>query len=331
MPRFLAKPAMLLPVLLASALLVVAFRLGNVGHALGALRAIPLRVLVTALAMAAAYLLLKAWQLRLLLANLGLHPDRRRFLLAFSVGELLVTLPLGIFAQNWILSATGRARFATSSAATVLMLVLETLVTLLLLAAVGIPHWPAVQPLAALLATGVALTGVAVVRFANTAERLARKAPPSSRLHLALAQAVMLLNGLKKLSSWRTLALNIVLAAAYLGALAFAFMAVGAGVGVGRLDYLTAATIYALSLAAVLVCGGLVSHVGAVEVLGMEAAHALGISLPDGLALMLGFRIVWTGAIWLLTLPIVLLSWRKAFHPQEIAHESAYDLEEAPH
>ena len=43
----------------------------------------------------------------------------------------------------------------------------------------------------------------------------------------------------------------------------------------------------------------------------MLAARAWGIDYTDGLAMMLGFRVVWTGSIWLLCLPIVGILWRE--------------------
>jgi hypothetical protein len=103
----------------------------------------------------------------------------------------------------------------------------------------------------------------------------------------------------------------VLLTAAYLGALALVFFVVGRGIGLHSLSYLTAATIYAFSLAVIMCGGGLFGQIGTLEVLGMVAARAWGIGYTDGLAMMLGFRLVWTGAMWLLNLPVVFLLWRK--------------------
>lgn len=325
-----ARPGRLLPIFLAAVLLLLALKLGDLGQVLGRVRAVPARTLLVALGMAAIYLLLKGWQLRLLLANLGMRPDWRSFALAFGVGELLVTLPLGVFAQNWILSATGPTRFGASSAATVLMLAAETLVLLALLALAGIPGWPEVRPAAAACAAGLLLTGIAATRF----ERLVRAwaaAAPWPLLRRALEGLSGLLHALDRLANWRGFALNLLFAAAYLGALAFAFERVGLGVGVSPLPFLTAATIYAASLAAVLMFGGLVSQIGAIELVGMGAARAWGIGFDDSLALMLGFRLVWTGAVWLLSLPVVLTLWSKTLRKRRPRPRSGNDLEEAPH
>lgn len=306
----LAEPALLLPILLAGALLAVAFNLGDLGKVLNRVQSIPISVMFFALLMGLVYLVLKLWQLHLLLGNLGLHPGRRRLLLAFAVGELSVTLPFGIFAQNWVLStAGGHTRFGRSSAATVVMLVVETLVVLLLLSFVGIPRWPQLRAVAAICAFVFLAIVLSVLRFEGVAQRLALRIR-RPLLHRAALEALGLLRGLKQLSNARVLAANVVIAAAYLGALAFAFMAVGRSVGLHHLSYLEAATIYAFSLAVVLICGGLVSQIGTVEILGMGAAQAWGLNFTDGLALMLAFRLVWTGVIWLVNLPIVLALWR---------------------
>jgi len=307
---WLGQPALVVPIILAGALLAVAFNLGDLGNVLARVQAIPVSVMAVALAMGLIYLVLKAWQLRLLLANLGLRPDWRRLLLAFAVGELAVTLPFGIFAQNWVLSTTGtHTRFGRSSAATVVMLLVEMLVVLTLLAVIGIPRWPELQPAAAVCTVGIIVLGFSLLRFERFTRRLAHRLR-RPLLHRVVSEALGLIRGLKRLSDPRVLAANVLLAAAYLGALSFAFMAVGHSVGLHHLGFLTAATIYAFSLAVVFLCGGIVSQIGTVEILGMGAAQAWGISFTDGLALMLAFRVVWTGVMWLVNLPLVFLLWR---------------------
>src|SRR5690625_311931 len=106
--RHIVQPRIILPVLLTAALLAVAFNLGDLGKVLGRIQTIPIWVMAVALAMAVAYLGVKCWQLHYLLSHLRLHPGAHRLVLAFSVGELAVTLPFGIFAQNWMLSATSQ-------------------------------------------------------------------------------------------------------------------------------------------------------------------------------------------------------------------------------
>jgi hypothetical protein len=308
--RTLAKPKIILPVLLAGALFFLAISLGDIGKVLGRIRAIPLLDLGITLGCAVVYLVFKGLQLHLLLADLGAHPKRRRFLLAFAVGELAVTFPLGIFAQNWVLSENDRIHFGRSSAATVVMLLMETCVVLVLLTIVGIPNWPPLRPLAGCLVLVIGALVFGVLHFEPVAQKLAGKVR-HEKLHKAMDEAIGLIRGLKRLAGWRVLWVNFLITAVYLGALVAAFMAIGHGVGLDKLTYVQAATIYCFSLAAVLLTGGLSGQIGTIEVIGMNAARAWGIVYTDGLALMLGFRVAWTGAMWLLNGPVAIAFWHR--------------------
>lgn len=308
--RSLLKPQVILPVLLAIALLVFAFSLGNVHKVITRVGTLPWHALWIALAAAACYLACKAAQLKLMLTRIDVRIPARPFWLAFAVGELTVTLPLGMFSQNWVMSASHRIHIGRSSAATVMMVLAELAVVFLFLAVVGIPGWPEVRLLAVLLLVVVGLLLLGLLLFEHKARGLVGRLR-REWLRKGAESALEMLGGLRKLSTPLMLAVSIVLAAVYLGALTIAFWSVGRGMQVQHLDYLTAATIYMFSLAIILVGAGLLSQIGTVELLGMLAARAWGIGYTDGLALMLGFRIVWTASIWLLCLPIVGAMWRE--------------------
>ena len=299
------------PVVLAGALFFVAITLGDPGRAFAQIRGLTVHALASALGLAIVYLALKAWQLHLLLGNLGIHPGGRRLGLAFAVGELALTLPFGLFAQNWVLARTGRAHFGETAAATVVMLLVEIAVVLIVLVVVGIQGWPAVRVLAIAAAAGLCLLMIYVLHFEPAARRLAHRFRRPV-VHRVLIAAIDLLSGLKRLSNLQVLGINAAIATAYLTALTLGFMVVGRQVGLAHFGFIMAATTYAFALAIVFLTGGLISQIGTVEVLGMQAAQAgFGISYAEGLTLMLAFRVVWTGAMWLCNLPIVVLLWRR--------------------
>ena len=329
--RLLARPRVLLPTILTAALVAVVVKLADVPEVVDRIGAIPIPDLGFALTMALVYLSVKLWQLLVFLRRLGVRPGWRRLLLAFAVGELSLTLPFGLFAQNWVLKRSGAARFARTAAATVLMLVVETLVLLLLLAAAGLPRWPQVRPVAAALLGGMIVAAVGAVRLRRAARRLALRYRRPAVRHALLATSE-LLRAVRRLSKPVVLVKATALAAIYLGALAMAFWAVGRGVGLRPFGMLEAATIYAFSITVVLMLGGLVSQIGTIEILGTGAARAWGVSVGDGLALMIGFRVVWTAAVWLLALPWVIAFWRRLEPRLETppAGASADQLEEAP-
>jgi len=310
-PAFL-RPGVVLPVLLSAALLAAALSLGDLATVVDRVKVIPVATMVFALAMAIIYLAVKCWQLHLLLRHVDLHPGWQRLALAFAVGELALTLPLGIFAQNWMLSITARGQphFGRSSSATVVMLILETVVVLLVLAVIGIPRWPQLQPIAAVFAFGLLGFSYLAVRHGQLAERLPRHTQ-RRLLRKALVQLYGLVRGLHRIYQPRLLAIALLATGTYLAALALAFWVVGRSMGIPDLSLTAAATIYAFSLAVVLVFGSIFSQIGLVEVVGIGAAQAWGLDLTDGLALMLGFRLVWTGAMWLVNLTLVLILWRR--------------------
>lgn len=308
--RAVLKPQVILPVLLAAALLVFAFNLGDLGKVVERLRGLPLRVLGISVGGAAIYLGCKAAQLRLMLRRIDVCIPARPFWLAFAVGELTVTLPLGLFSQNWVLSASRRVHVGRSSAATVMMLLVEIATVFLFLAVVAIPGWSEVR----WISVAVLVLFVAAVATALLFEDKARRLP--GRFHREWLKKIAkggieLLAGLRKLCTPSTITVSLVLAAIYLGALGAAFWQVGRGMHVQRLDFLDATTIYMFSLAVILIGVGLISQIGTVDLLGMVIARAWGIGYTDGLAMMLGFRIVWTGSIWLLCLPIVGTTWHE--------------------
>lgn len=308
--RHVLKPQVVLPVLLAAALLVFAFNLGDLGKVVSRLRDLPLHVLGISVGAAAIYLGCKAAQLRLMLTRIDVCIPPRSFWLAFAVGETTVTLPLGLFSQNWVMSASRRVHVGTSSAATVMMLLVEIAAVLLFLAVVGIHGWNAVRWVAVALLVLLVSFVVGAVLFEDKARKFAGGVRREWLKKIAKA-GVELLDGLRKLCTPHTIGVSLVLAAVYLGALTIAFWQIGRGMHVQHLDYLSAAAIYTFSLAIILIGAGIVSQIGTIDLLGMVIAQAYGIGYTDGLAMMLGFRIVWTGSIWVLTLPMIGATWRE--------------------
>lgn len=329
--RTVARPTVILPVLLAVALLTFAFKLGGLEGMLARIRGLPARVLWITPAIAVVYLALKAAQLRMLLGNLSVRIPWTNFVLAYCVGELTATLPFGLFSQNWVLSASSHVHVGRSAGATVMMLLAEALVVLAVLAVFGLPGWGATRHVAIAVLVAAAALILGVLRYEHLGKRIAHKVR-----HEALRQAIMsgleLLGSLRLLSRAPLLAANVLLAAGYLAALAYAFLVVGHGMGLATLHYTQAVVIYAFALAIVLLGAGAFGQIGTVEVLGMVAASASGIGYGDGLALMLGFRIVWTASLWVLDLPVVIVLWQRlSRRPGRSSRSSTNDRQKALH
>jgi len=134
-----------------------------------------------------------------------------------------------------------------------------------------------------------------------------------------------MIGDLRRLLSPGALVPGTLLAMGYLGALVGAFLAVAHGVGVPDLTFIQAATIYFFSLSVMMALGGLLTQVGIMEVVGLSAAQAWGYDLNKGLAMLLGFRIVWTAGVWLLSCPPVLALYT------ELSRSPGDDLEKPGH
>lgn len=302
-------PRVLLPFFLTVAFFTIALKIGDVGQVLPRIADMPPFNLGLVLLLAVSYLFFKAVQLIFLLRSLGENPSRNHLMLAYSIGELSLTLPMGIFLQNWVFSRTGSGGFGRTSAATVMMLFIETFVVLSYLAINPISNWPQVRPAAIFILIGLMLVILFMILFKRVLIKLADKIS-KPWLSKSLIEIISLLDGMKKLLNIRLIFLNFLLATLYLSALSLAFYFVSNAVLLPRHLFLTqTTTIYAFSLAVVLVLGGVVSQLGTVELIGMVVAKTWGINFSDGLAMMLGFRLIWTGSIWLLNLPVVVALW----------------------
>lgn len=295
--RALARPKILLPLVLTSALLAVLLSMSDLGHVLARVQRVSAVEIALTCAMALSYLTLKGMELRYLLRRLGLTVDLPKFFLAFAVGEMCVPLPAGVYMQNYILSRLGSARLAHSGAATTVMLALEALVALLFVLVLGIPAWAWLRPLIIAVLVAVIAGRFVLVRFklgSRLQRRLAR-----SRLRPLYEGLCELGRGLQALASPRGLIAPLALTLGYLSALSFGFCVVANGVGLQHFSFAQAAVVYNFSLAVLFLLGGVLSQLGVVESAGVAAAHALGYPLDVAVAALLSFRLIWLAFVWL--------------------------------
>lgn len=305
----LGQPKVVVPVLLTAALLAAAIGLSDVPQAFGRIRDISPASLLGALLLAAVYLVLKGWQFYSFLRELHISINWRHVVLAYAVGELTLTLPLGVYAQNYVLQRLQGTGFYRSAAVTTIMLIIESGVFFLVLAVIRVSGWPWLQP----LGLACLLASIAVFAILARSDRIWSFVARQMNRFQILGQApVELLRGLRSLAFMRVIARRGYWTLLYVGALVWAFLVVSHGVGVERLTLEQAVTIYAFSLSIALICGGVLSQVGIVEMAGMGVAQAWGYSFTEGLAMLLGFRLVWTACIWLLSLPVIF-SMRREF------------------
>lgn len=300
--RLISRPKVVVPILLAAALLGVAVTLSNLSRVFTRIAHIPVLSLGLTLLLAATYLICKGLQFRGFLKDLNLSIPWRSMLFAYLIGEVTVTLPLGIYAQNYLLQRLNGSRVSRTAAATTLMLMFEAGIFFLILALLGTHGWPWLR----LIALGCLLGLMAFIAIVTRWKRLHHGAVRlMSYVKLPAKPVMEFLQSLGLLADSRIFWRRGYLTVLYVIALITAFHTIAHGVGVSRLGMLPAASIYAFSLSIALIFGGITSQVGVVEISGMEAARMYGFSYSEGLAMLFGFRLVWTACIWLICMPIV--------------------------
>lgn len=304
--RRLLRPGVLLPLLLSAALLAFAFSISDLPLVLDRVLEISFPTAALGFGLAVAYLVVKCIEFNLLLTRLDIRLSWRRIVFAFGVAEMTIAIPAGLYVQNYILGRMRSAGFARSSAATTAMLIIELTVILVVLALLGVPSWTWVRPVALGVLGGLLLFLV----FLLSTDLLSGRLVAWLR-HLGLESLPRALSemttGLRQLATPRTVIPAMLLAAVYLGALAGAFMFIGRGTGAEHFSYAQAVTVYAFSLAVTLMLAGFLTQLGVIEVAGLGAAMTFGYDSTAALAIMIGFRIVWMGSVWLASGPVAWL------------------------
>lgn len=323
--RRILQSKILIPILLAAALFLFAFSITDVPDVMGSIRAIPVYSWLAALGFAALYLALKGLEFGLFLRSMGFSIGWRQLILAYAIGELCITIPSGIYAQNYVLNKIDSTSFSRSAAATTAMLIIEGAFVLITLLVLGIPGWAWLRPL---IGSVFVAAFVLLATLGRIDWRKALHVPlrPRHWMHVLSLGVLKMISELRRLWSLRTLVPAFVLTGGYLLALLSAFLTVAHGVGASQLTFLQAVTIYFFALSATMTVGSVLTQVGIMEVVGLSATQAWGYSLNEGLAMLLGFRIVWTGAMWLFN--GLLLLWLRgelrrrttADHIEETGH-----------
>ena len=297
MLKSILRPQIIIAVVLSLSLLGFVLSLSDLSKVMGRIQGIPIFTMLLCLGLAVAYLALKGFQLRFLLEEIEIPIPWKPLVFSFAIGEMSIMIPGGVYVQNYLLGRTASAAFSRSSAATTAVLLAEATVALTVVAVLGIPGWQWLRPaiLAAVAFAGLALSTLMVV---GPLRRLAcgvMLAGPFKRVGWEFLEMVKELGVLAKP---RVVLRFAPLSAAYLLALVSAFYLVGHAVGQSTFTFQQAATVYLLALSVVLV-SPISSHVGVIEATGLGAMQAWGYSPTEGMTALLGFRIVWTGAVWL--------------------------------
>lgn len=323
--RRLLEPRIFIPSLLCLALLAFALGVTDLPRVFDRLRRVSFGTVSGVLGLVLVYLTLKGIQLRILLRHLGVRVPWRSLVLAFAIGEMTLTIPSGIYAQNYVLRRLGLAEFAHSAAATTMALAIEGAIVITALLIVGVPGWPWLRPLLLAFCAITAAVITALTHSAGFSERVAGLAAGGGRLAKPAQGLIDIVGGMLSDLVPRVFLPCLLLGLVYMSALAAGLRVVAHGTGLTGMTLPQAASIYFFSLGTAMTVGGILTQLGVIEVAGLGAAKAWGYDLSDALAMLLGFRVLWMGWIWVICGSASATQWRLfqpsgGDHREEAAH-----------
>ena len=297
MLKALTRPGVLIPLLLSAALLAFVFSISDVPVVMDRIRGIPVSTMVFCFALALTYVALKGALFHLFLVQIPIRATLRQTVLAFAIGEMTITLPAGIYSQNYVLRRIARADFSRSAAATTALLAVEGAISLTILLMLGLPGLAWLRPaiLGLFVVAAVAVFALLKVELVRTS---AASLIQAGRLRWLGAEFIEMVEALGRLFVPRIVVRAIPVVTAYLLALLAAFYLVAQGVGLTSINLDQAVTIYLFALDVELLIP-LSTHLGVIEGAGLVSMEAWGYGPTEALALFLGFRLVWMGSIWL--------------------------------
>ncbi len=233
-------------------------------------------------------------QWHVLLRALDVRVPHAAEMFSFVLGEATKSAPIGNYFQNYLLSRVEGEDFGRTSATTTLIVLTEVGWALLGVAIIGVDGWTWVRPL---ILIGLPAFAVAAWLFSR-AHRAARL-PTWIRSHVALRTALeefgRFQRGIATLMRPRPLLLETLFSGSYLLVAGTGLYVLAIGLGLPRLPYWQIVSVYLFSLAAGLILP-LPVDLGVVEVSGVGALVATGLTREQAISLMLVNRLLTVGS-----------------------------------
>ncbi|HLH25304.1 MAG TPA: lysylphosphatidylglycerol synthase transmembrane domain-containing protein [Chloroflexota bacterium] len=264
-----------------------------------------------------------------LLEQLDIRVPWRPTLAALAGGELAKTIPGGIYVQNYILARLegfGELPVVRSSTATTATLALESALALPVALLVGVPNTPWLP----WLLVGIVAVWLAVLVLLRLVVRY-------WELHLAAWMPVWLCKGLliadefldagAELATWRT-ARALVPTAVYMLVYVADLYVIAGAIGVHMITFLQMMGIYAIVVLIVILVP-IPAKLGTTELSGLTAFVAYGVPSSTAALIMLGLRLLATGATMLLAAALLLALRREFSAPAPRAEAPGDNLPKA--
>lgn len=256
------------------------------------------------------YLLARVLVWNSLLVQLGIKVSRRQLIVAFASGEITKSLPAGVYVQNYLLERMRHLSLREtirSTTATTAMLGLESLLSVVVVLLIGLTGVPWIRIV--VLAAVAAWVGILTMLWALVNYRVEHMGPRVAPWRRTLIRATeQFFAAADELLHPRTL-LNVAPTALYmlLYAVELNVILSAAGVHVGFVHVMS---MYAVMVLAVIMVP-IPTEIGITELTGLGALMAEGVSRPTAALVVLGLRLLGTGATVVIALIAVIIAGRR--------------------
>lgn len=290
MMKKLFRPKVLIPVILAAAVIAALLAFADVRKVLALMAGFNRLYLVYFMLLMVAYEGVRCVQWHYLLTHLGVRVPLRTQVFAFALGEVTKSLPIGNYFQNYLLTESKGTDFGFSSAVTTLIVLIEVAVSLLGVVIIGLGSFtPWLRPL---IIVGVLIFGVVawIVYKLHNAASAPKWMKERKSLRKALDELRNFRKGAVRILTPKTLAVAMLLGAIYLIIAGVALYVVARGLDV-NVSVWDALAVYFFSLAIGLIFP-LPIDVGVLEISGVGAFLAVGVSKTAAVGITLINRVL---------------------------------------
>lgn len=317
MPRWLKwlkqliNPKVFIPLVVIVGVVALLFSFGNPKKILGTMESFNREALLWVFVSILVYEFVRFWQWLYLLRHEGIKVPVRAQIFSFAGGEATRFFPVGNYFQNYLLTTAEGIDFAFSSAVSTMIILLEVVISLLGVMILGLGEFSWVRWV---ILGGLILAGVAIWLLRKHHGNLD---PPDwvhrhQRLDQTWARMAdelrQFAKGSKRLLRWRTIAISLLLAAAYLLVGAVTLYIVLAGLGWQKTSFADVLAVYFFSLAVGLIFP-LPVDVGVTELSGVGAFLAVGVDRNLAISAMLVNRV-----LTILSSVVIALAISAIFH-----------------
>lgn len=307
----LKKPSVFIPLALGLALLVALLSFSNLAKVLALLAGFQRLDLLFYLLLMAAYEMVRGVQWGYSLKRLAIRAPLTSQIFAFALSEVTKVLPIGNYFQNYVLQEEKGVDFGRTSAATTLFILEEVVVSLTGVVILGLGAWTTWTRVVILVGAAVTVAVVWLLARLHVAGHRPDWIARRKALNKVADEFGRFREGAVDLLHPRPLAVTLACSLTYLVLGGAALYVAVVGLGIPNVSFPEALSVYFFSLAVALMLP-IPIDIGVIEISGLGAFLAIGVSRDAGLGAVLANRILSILASIAIAAVIVLILRKEA-------------------